>query len=161
MSESLLYTKGASKDNLYKELMPQLESLVLDESNLIANMANTASVLKEAFSWLWIGFYIKDANNLVLGPFQGPLACTRIAFDKGVCGKAYSSKETIVVPDVDQFPNHIACSSLSKSEIVIPAIKNGKVEFVLDVDSEELNQFDLIDKKYLEQVVNLLLQSSN
>jgi GAF domain-containing protein len=161
MSESILYTKGASKEHLYKELIPQLEALIRDESNLIANMANTASALKEVFSWLWIGFYINDINDLVLGPFQGPLACTRIAFDKGVCGKAYSSKETIVVPDVDQFPNHIACSSLSKSEIVIPAIKNGKVEFVLDVDSEELNQFDLTDKKYLEQVVELLLQSSN
>lgn len=157
MSESILYNPNLSREERYKQIIPQLQSLFENENNEIANMANLTSVLKEVFGWLWVGFYLKDKDNLVLGPFQGPLACTRIAFNKGVCGKAYSSESSIIVPNVDEFPGHIACSSLSKSEIVIPGIKEGKVEFVLDIDSDKINDFDKVDQKYLEEIVGLLV----
>ena len=157
MSDSILYDPNLNREDSYQQIIPQLQSLISNEDNQIANMANATSVLKEVFDWLWIGFYLKDKDNLVLGPFQGPLACTRIEFDKGVCGKAYSTKSSIIVPNVDEFPGHIACSSLSKSEIVIPGIKEGKVEFVLDIDSEILNDFDVMDQNYLEKIVKLLV----
>lgn len=147
MSEELSYNKSGDKESLYQEIIPQIESLTSDEENLIANMANVTSVLKEVFDWLWIGFYLKDVNNLVLGPFQGPLACTRIDFSKGVCGACFTKRKTIIVSDVDQFPGHIVCSSLSRSEIVVPGISNGEVLFVLDVDSENLSEYDVTDQK--------------
>src|SRR5687768_8043148 len=128
MAESVAFTVGASRAVRYAEITPQIEALVADEADLIANLANMAAVLKEAFGFLWIGFYLKKDGQLVLGPFQGPVACTRIDFGKGVCGAAWKEKKTILVPDVEQFPGHIACSSASKSEIVLPAFKNGEVK---------------------------------
>ncbi|QNL21953.1 GAF domain-containing protein [Hyphobacterium sp. CCMP332] len=159
MSEELLFTKGADKSTVYEEIIPQIEALIQNEENSTANMANVAAVLKTVFSWLWVGFYIVDRNdqNLVLGPFQGPLACTRIDFGKGVCGQSYANQETIIVPDVDKFPGHIACSSHSKSEIVVPGIFKNKVYFVLDIDSKNLNEFHKEDQRYLEKIVELLV----
>ncbi|MEQ8360788.1 MAG: GAF domain-containing protein [Cytophagales bacterium] len=159
MSEELLFTKGADKTTVYEEIIPQIEALIQNEENSIANMANIAAVLKTAFNWLWVGFYLVDQNdqNLVLGPFQGPLACTRIDLGKGVCGKSYANQETIIVPDVDQFPGHIACSSHSKSEIVIPGKFKNTIYFVLDIDSKNLNAFDKEDQRYLEKIVELLV----
>ncbi len=159
MSEELLFTKGSDKSSLYQEIIPQIETLIHGEENSIANMANIAAVLKTVFNWLWVGFYLVDQNeqNLVLGPYQGPLACTRIDFGKGVCGKAMENQETIIVADVNNFPGHIACSSFSKSEIVIPGKYNDEVYFVLDIDSEKLNAFDTKDRKYLEKIVELLV----
>jgi GAF domain-containing protein len=159
MSDSINFNRFAAKAEKYKDILPQLEALIKGEKNLIANMANVSSVLKEVFEWLWVGFYLSDENDLVLGPFQGPLACTRIAIGKGVCGTAFEKKETIIVPDVDKFPGHIACSSLSRSEIVVPGIRQGKVEFVLDVDSSEKEQFDETDQKFLESIVALLIKN--
>ncbi len=163
MSEELLFTKGSDRESLYREIIPQIEALVNDEASLIANMANVSAVIKEVFGRLWVGFYLLDKkqNNLVLGPFQGPLACTRIEFGKGVCGSAYQKKEVIIVPDVDQFPGHIACSSLSKSEIVIPGILNKEVIFVLDIDSKDLNEFDEMDKLYLEKIVGIIINQES
>ncbi len=149
------------KKELYKALMPQIESLFKGEMDMIANMANLTAVLRDAFQYLWIGFYLVKGNELVLGPFQGPLACTRIAFGKGVCGKSWEKKEILIVPDVDQFPGHIACSSESRSEIVIPGILDGKVKFVLDVDSLLLNEFDETDAHYLHLMIDRLLQYSD
>ena len=160
MSEEIHLSSYTSKEDRYKELLPQIEALLSEEANGIANMANITAVLKEAFNWLWVGFYLHDQKNLVLGPFQGPLACTRIDFNKGVCGAAYSKKETVIVSDVNAFPGHIACSALSKSEIVIPGIKGEKVLFVLDIDSDQLSSFDETDKKYLEQLLDILLKVS-
>lgn len=154
MSEELYITRG-TKEEQYQALLPQLEALVTGESDLVANMANISAVLKAQFDFFWVGFYIVKADELVLGPFQGPLACTRIAKGKGVCGTAWARRETLVVPDVDAFPGHIACSSLSKSEIVVPVIEEGEVVAVLDVDSEYLNHFDEVDAKYLTQIVKL------
>lgn len=159
MSESISYNRFAAKVEKYEDILPQVKALLGDEHNRIANMANVCAVLKEVFDWLWVGFYLNDGNDLVLGPFQGPLACTRIAFGKGVCGTAFSRQQTIIVPDVDKFPGHIACSSLSRSEIVIPGIHAGKVEFVLDIDSEETDQFDSSDQKYLKRLVEMLIRS--
>lgn len=141
----------------YDSLLPQLDALLTGETDLTANLANTAAALREAFGFFWVGFYLAKENQLVLGPFQGPIACTRIAFNKGVCGAAYSRRETILVPDVEQFPGHIACSSASKSEVVVPIFDaSGAVAMVLDIDSDQLNDFDQIDVRGLEQVAALL-----
>lgn len=158
MAENLIIPDTADKAAKYDALLPQIEALTGGETNLIANLANTAAVLKEAFGWLWVGFYfVENDDQLVLGPFQGPIACTRINYGKGVCGTSWKSGETIIVPDVDQFPGHIACSSLSKSEIVVPLKDSmGKIHGVLDIDSADYNQFDEIDQKYLEKVVQVL-----
>lgn len=156
MAEHLIITSDDKKSK-YQELIPQLAGLVSGETDCIANMANISAALAMTFNWLWVGFYLVKANNLVLGPFQGPIACTRIHFDKGVCGKAWSSKKVQIVPDVSLFAGHIACSSLAKSEIVLPLINsNGDVWAVLDVDSQELNTFNEIDAFYLEQILVLL-----
>lgn len=155
MSENLVI-KGGSKRELYENLLPQLESLIEIETDVIANMANVSACLKNTFNFWWVGFYRVIGDELVLGPFQGPLACTRIKKGKGVCGTAWKSAQTIVVPDVDKFPGHIACSSLTKSEIVVPINKNGVVVAVLDIDSEKSANFDDTDKEYLEKLVALM-----
>ena len=156
MTEALIIPKEGSKEERYESIYSQLKALTEDEPDLIANMANIASALKEAFGYFWVGFYRVVGDQLVLGPFQGPVACTRIAFGRGVCGTAWQKKQTMIVPDVDQFPGHIACSSLSRSEIVIPVFKESEVVAVLDVDSDELNSFDAVDASYLENIVSLL-----
>jgi GAF domain-containing protein len=145
-----------SKEERYEALIPQLKSLISAETDQIANYANVSAALKEVFDFLWVGFYRVSDKVLVLGPFQGPIACTRIAYGKGVCGFAWQEGKTIIVPDVDQFPGHIACSSRSKSEIVVPVVKEANILAVLDVDSELLNNFDEIDAKYLEIICALL-----
>lgn len=156
MAEDLHIPYGASKEETYQALLPQLQALTEGEPDIIANMANIASVLKEAFGFFWIGFYRVAGAQLVLGPFQGPVACTRIAYGKGVCGTAWKEGRTLIVPDVEQFPGHIACSSLSRSEIVIPVKSNGAVIAVLDVDSDLPDHFDEIDARYLENMMGLL-----
>ena len=157
MAESIAFTRTATRAQVYNELLPQIESLISEETDLIANLANVAAVLKEAFSFFWIGFYLKKEDQLVLGPFQGPLACTRIDLDKGVCGAAYAKRETIIVPDVDEFPGHIACSSASRSEIVTPIFgPSGEVFGVLDVDSDVPGDFGPNDKAGLEAVCCLI-----
>lgn len=157
MAETLILPKSSERDKVYKILFPQIEALIEGESDLIANQANIAAALKEAFSFLWVGFYWVKENQLVLGPFQGPIACTRITFDRGVCGQAYRTKKTVVVPDVNQFPGHIACSSLSKSEIVVPILNPaGEVSGVLDVDSQRHSDFDEVDISGLEAIIRLL-----
>lgn len=155
MSEDLQIITG-TKHEQYESLLPQIKAVVEGETDLIANLANTCACLKEQFNWLWVGFYIVKGDELVLGPFQGPLACTRIRNGKGVCGTSWQKKETLIVPDVNSFPGHIACSSLSLSEIVVPVIRNGEVVAVLDVDSDKYNSYDETDKKYLEEVVSYL-----
>src|ERR1700743_559005 len=155
MAEDLTITQSTDKQEQYQSLIPQIEALLYDENDLVANQANICAALKEQFRWFWIGFYMVKGGELVLAPFQGPIACTRIAKGKGVCGAAWEQGKTLIVPDVDAFPGHIACSSLSRSEIVIPVYHNNEVIGVLDVDSEELDQFDEIDAKYLEQIVKL------
>ena len=155
MSEDLQVIKG-TKEEQYKSLVPQIKAVVEGENDLIANLANTSACLKEQFNWLWVGFYIVKDNELVLGPFQGPLACTRISKGKGVCGTSWEKKQSIIVADVNAFPGHIACSSLSVSEIVIPVIRANNVVAVLDVDSELYNHFDETDQRYLEEVVSFL-----
>lgn len=155
MSENLVI-KGGSKRELYENLLPQLESLIEGETDVIANMANVSACLRDTFNFWWVGFYRVIGDELILGPFQGPLACTRIKKGKGVCGTAWKSAQTIVVPDVDKFPGHIACSSLTQSEIVVPINKNGVVVAVLDIDSEKADNFDDIDKVFLEKVAKLL-----
>ena len=155
MSEDLTIIEG-SKTETYQSLIPQIKGLLEGEPDLVANLANTAAALKEQFRWLWVGFYIVKENELVLGPFQGPVACTRIRKGRGVCGSSWEKAETLIVPDVEAFPGHIACSSLSRSEIVVPIIRNKEVVAVLDVDSELLDQFDETDKQYLEEIVQLL-----
>lgn len=152
MSEGIYYNESLSKEENYVQLLPQLKALVEGEEDLTANLANISAVLKTAFNWWWAGFYLVKQEELVLGPFQGPVACTRIALGKGVCGAAWQQRNTIVVPDVDAFEGHIACSSDAKSEIVVPIIKWGKVVAVLDADSEHLAHFDDTDKKYLEEL---------
>ena len=154
MAESIQFTTGAERSRIYTELTPQVEALLEGETDLVANLANVAAVLKEAFGFFWVGFYLKKGDELVLGPFQGPLACTRIAFDSGVCGHAYTTRETVIVPNVDEFPGHIACSSASKSEIVLPLFDgNGGVFGVLDVDSDKLDDFSEIDAEGLKAIV--------
>lgn len=157
MSEIILIPENASRAAIYEAILPQIEALISDEPDLIANLANIAAVLKTAFDFFWVGFYIKKENQLVLGPFQGPIACTRIQFNKGVCGHSYTTKQTIIVPDVEAFPGHIACSSASKSEIVLPIFnKNQEVTMVLDVDSDQLNDFSEIDAIGLKRIVDLI-----
>lgn len=155
MAEDLTITKGAKKEQ-YESLLPQIEALLTGEPNLVANLANIAAALKEQFNWFWVGFYWVIEDELVLGPFQGPVACTRIKKGRGVCGTAWEKASTIIVDDVEKFPGHIACSSLSKSEIVVPVFKGGKVLGLLDVDSSELSQFDATDQVYLEKIVALI-----
>ncbi len=160
MAEDLQIITGTKADQ-YESLIPQLKALLEGEPDLVANMANTVAALKEQFGWFWVGFYIiKTSENkseeLVLGPFQGPVACTRIKKGRGVCGASWEQAKTLIVPDVEKFPGHIACSSLSKSEIVVPVIRNNEVIAVLDVDSDEYDQFDTTDQQYLEEIVNLI-----
>lgn len=155
MAEELIISAG-SKEEKYRELVPQVKAVVEAETDLIANMANVASMLHETFGFWWTGFYRVVDGVLVLGPFQGPLACTRIKKGKGVCGTAWERGATVIVPDVDAFPGHIACSSLSRSEIVVPVQRDGEVIAVLDIDSKDLATFDEVDKKYLEEVVSVL-----
>ena len=155
MAEDLLITKG-TKEEQYESLLPQIEALLEGEPDLIANLANITGALKEQFNWLWIGFYLVKGDELVLGPFQGPVACTRIKKGRGVCGTSWARAETLIVPDVEKFPGHIACSSLSRSEIVVPLVAKGSVKGVLDVDSEQPDQFDSIDQRYLEEIVALI-----
>jgi GAF domain-containing protein len=165
MAEDLHIIQG-TKEEQYQQLIPQIKGLLTGEPDLIANLANICAALKEQFGWLWVGFYwVKPLGSaqeeLVLAPFQGPVACTRIRKGKGVCGTSWAEAKTLIVPDVEQFPGHIACSSLSRSEIVIPVIRNGKVLGVLDVDSTDLNTFDSIDQHYLEEIVSLIEITSN
>lgn len=152
MAENLIISAG-SKEEKYQDLLPQIKGLVTGEPNLMANLANVAAALKETFGFFWVGFYLVEHDELVLGPFQGPIACTRIRKGKGVCGTSWLEDKTLLVPDVDAFPGHIACSSASKSEIVVPIRKYDQVVAVLDVDSDQLNDFDEIDQKYLEELM--------
>lgn len=151
-----LHLSAQSKEEIYKELLPQIKHLIEDEKDEVANLANIAAALKTAFDFFWVGFYMKKDSQLVLGPFQGPVACTRIDFDKGVCGACFTAQLPIIVPDVDLFPGHIACASASRSEIVIPIFKKGEIVGVLDVDSDQLDHFDQLDQKYLTEICTLL-----
>lgn len=155
MAEDLAIATG-SKEEQYEALLPQIKGLLEGETDLIANLANIAGALKEQFDWLWIGFYLVKNDELVLGPFQGPVACTRIRKGKGVCGSSWAQAQTLIVPDVEKFPGHIACSSLSRSEIVVPLIRNNEVVAVLDADSIDLATFDDTDKLYLEKIVDMV-----
>ena len=155
MAEDLTIIKG-TKEEQYETLLPQIKALLEGETDLVANLANVAAALKEQFGWLWVGFYLVKEDELVLGPFQGPVACTRIRKGRGVCGTAWAKGETIVVADVEKFPGHIACSSLSRSEIVIPLFNGSEVAGVLDIDSDSLNMFDDVDKKYLEELCKVI-----
>ncbi len=155
MAEDLKIKEG-TKAEQYAALLPQIKGLLEGEPDQIANMGNTVAALKEQFGWLWVGFYIVKNSELVLGPFQGPVACTRIRKGKGVCGTAWAEKRTLIVPDVENFPGHIACSSLSKSEIVVPLIRESEVWAVLDIDSDRLDAFNDTDKEFLEQITCLL-----
>lgn len=165
MAEDLHIIQG-TKEEQYAELIPQIKALLEGEPDLTANLANICAALKEQFGWLWVGFYLvkpssakafsEKSEELVLGPFQGPVACTRIRKGRGVCGSSWAEAKTLIVPDVEKFPGHIACSSLSKSEIVVPVIRNNKVVAVLDVDSIELNTFDATDQQYLEEIINFI-----
>ena len=155
MAEELIKLEG-SKEAIYQGLLPQIKSLISVESDKIANMANVCAALKETFDFLWVGFYLVKQDELVLGPFQGPIACSRIQKGKGVCGAAWQNAQTILVPDIELFPGHIACSSLSKSEIVLPVFSKNEIIGVLDVDSVRLNEFDEIDQKYLEEILLIL-----
>lgn len=156
MAEELIISRSTDKQERYKTLIPQLESLIVGETDTTANLANIAAALKQTMDFFWVGFYLVKGEQLVLGPFQGPVACTRINFGKGVCGTSWKEKKVILVPDVDAFPGHIACSSASRSEIVLPAFKNGEVALVLDVDSDKLNDFDETDHQYLQQAIHLI-----
>ena len=156
MAEELIISASVSKKEKYQTLLPQLESLIGDETDLIANLSNVAAALRQTMNFFWVGFYLVKETQLVLGPFQGPIACTRINFGKGVCGTSWKEGRTIIVPNVDEFPGHIACSSASKSEIVLPAFKDGKVALVLDVDSDNLNDFDETDRNALEKIMRLI-----
>ncbi|HEX3080124.1 MAG TPA: GAF domain-containing protein [Puia sp.] len=156
MAEELIIKTG-TREEQYLELIPQIAGLLEGEPDLIANMANITAALKEQFGWLWIGFYIVKENELVLGPFQGPIACTRIKKGRGVCGTAWEQMKTIIVEDVNQFPGHITCSSLSKSEIVLPLIRNNEVVAVLDVDHSEYSTFDKTDELFLSEIISLIV----
>lgn len=155
MAEDLVVHNG-TKEEQYKALLPQIKGLLQGETDLIANLANVAAALKEQFGWLWVGFYLVKGEELVLGPFQGPVACTRIKKGRGVCGTSWATAESLIVPDVEKFPGHIACSSLSKSEIVLPLLKDGKVVGVLDVDSDALGSFNDTDQYHLQQIISLI-----
>ncbi len=156
MAESVAFTKTADRSVIYAEIAPQIEALVAGETDLVANLANIAAVLKEAFGFFWVGFYMAKDHQLVLGPFQGPLACTRIDFDKGVCGHAYTTREVVIVPNVDEFPGHIACSSAARSEIVLPIMDGDRVFGVLDVDSDRLSDFSEADREGLGRVIGII-----
>ncbi len=156
MAEDLAITKGTKKQQ-YETLLPQIFALINGEPDVIANLANITAALREQFGWLWVGFYLVKENELVLGPFQGSIACTRIQMGRGVCGTAWANATTLIVPNVEKFAGHIACSSLSKSEIVLPIIRDEKVVGVLDVDSEHLDYFDEVDKNYLEQLIQKVI----
>jgi GAF domain-containing protein len=157
MAESIAFSKSADRETIYEELFPQIESLIAEETDLVANLANVAAVLKEAFGFFWVGFYLAKDKELVLGPFQGPLACTRIKFGDGVCGQAFSSAKTLIVPDVDKFPGHIACSSASRSEIVVPVLDaENRPVGVLDVDSDKLGDFSETDAAGLGRITALI-----
>ena len=155
MAEDLLIAEG-SKTEKYQSIIPQIKGLIEGEPDLVANLANVAAALKEQFGWFWVGFYLVKDNELVLGPFQGPVACTRIRKGRGVCGASWEKAQTLVVPDVEAFPGHIACSSLSRSEIVVPILSAGEVVGVLDVDSDQLNHYDQTDRLYLEEIVSMI-----
>ncbi|PQA56122.1 GAF domain-containing protein [Siphonobacter curvatus] len=157
MAENLFIPETTSRQELYESLVPQIEALVEGEDDFVANLANIAAALKQTFDFFWVGFYLRKNNQLVLGPFQGPIACTRIDFNKGVCGHAYTTQQTVLVPDVDAFPGHIACSSASRSEIVLPAFDvNQEVFLVLDVDSDQLDDFHEEDRQGLEQIMRII-----
>ena len=156
MAEDLKIIQTERKEAKYISLIPQIESLIQGEGDLIANLANITAALKEQFKWFWVGFYLVKGEELVLGPFQGPVACTRIKKGKGVCGASWAQQEIVIVPDVDQFPGHIACAAASRSEIVLPLLKGNEVVGVLDVDSEYLAHFDDVDAKYLKEIVELI-----
>ncbi len=156
MSETLFLPQSGTKEEIYQALLPQVDALISGEKDLVANLANIAAALREAFGFFWVGFYVVQGQELVLGPFQGPIACTRIAYGRGVCGTAWKEQKTQLVPDVEAFPGHIACSSASKSEIVVPAFQDGEVFLVLDVDSDQLDDFDAVDQRYLEELMQLL-----
>jgi len=155
MSEDLILSTGPKAEQ-YESLLPQIQSMLHAEKDLIANLGNITAALKQQFNWLWVGFYLVKNDELVLGPFQGPVACTRIRKGKGVCGTSWAEAKTIIVPDVEKFPGHITCSSLSRSEIVVPVIRNSEVVAVLDVDSDELNSFDSTDQNYLEKLASVI-----
>jgi L-methionine (R)-S-oxide reductase len=155
MAEDLVIVKG-NKQEQYTSLIPQVQALLSYETDLIANLANVAAALKEQFGWLWVGFYLVKGESLVLGPFQGPVACTRIRKGSGVCGTAWQQAATLVVPDVNTFPGHIACNSASRSEIVVPVVRNGAVVAILDADSTDLAAFDETDRIYLEELVSII-----
>ena len=155
MADDLTIVAG-NKIYKYESLLPQIKALIEGEEDLIANLANICAALKEQFDWLWVGFYLVKNDELVLSPFQGPVACTRIKKGRGVCGKSWADKTTLLVPDVEKFAGHISCSSLSKSEIVVPVIRSNEVVAVLDADSENLNYFDETDKKFLEEIVSMI-----
>lgn len=156
MAEELIISTSTDKQERYKTLIPQIQSLIEGEPDVVANLSNIAAALKQTMNFFWVGFYIVKENQLVLGPFQGPIACTRINLGKGVCGTSWKEKKIILVPNVDEFPGHIACSSASKSEIVLPAFKNGEVALVLDVDSDKLNDFDATDEQELCTVMRMV-----
>jgi len=157
MSEEIVFNAKGTRDEIYREILPQIEALVAGSTDAIANFANVAAVLKQVFGFFWVGFYrVTEPQVLTVGPYQGDLACVRIPFDQGVCGAAARSQETIIVPDVDKFPGHIACSSLSRSEIVVPFVKDGQTRFVLDVDSDTPDDFGRTDQLYLERIVALV-----
>ncbi len=156
MAENLILSHSTDKTSRYQALIPQIEALTTGEPDVIANLSNIAAALKQTMNFFWVGFYLVKNNELVLGPFQGPIACTRIAYGKGVCGASWKEKKTILVANVDEFPGHIACSSDSKSEIVLPALKNNEVALVLDVDSDKLNDFDEADAKYLGKLMTII-----
>jgi GAF domain-containing protein len=159
MAEAVQFSRSASREQIYAEITPQIDALIAGETDRIANLANIAAVLREALGFFWVGFYIAKDGELVLGPFQGTVACTRIAFDSGVCGHAYTTRETVIVPNVDEFPGHIACSTASKSEIVVPIFKGDEVFGVLDVDSDRLDDFSAVDRKGLKEIVNVIERS--
>jgi len=160
MAEDLQISTG-TREERYQTLLPQLEGILSTEKDWVANMSNFAAALKEQFDWFWIGFYlVVSEDELLVGPFQGPVACTRIKKGRGVCGTSWQKQETVVVPDVEQFPGHIACSSRSRSEIVLPIRKDGKIIGVLDIDSEDLNSFSEIDQKWLEKMLDILVDAS-
>ncbi|MCO6359778.1 GAF domain-containing protein [Roseivirga pacifica] len=156
MAEELIVSNTATKEEKYQSLIPQIEALVTGEPDLTANLANIAAALKYGMDFFWVGFYLVKDDELVLGPFQGPIACTRIRKGKGVCGTSWERAETVLVENVDEFPGHIACSSDSKSEIVLPAMKDGEVALILDVDSDRLSDFDATDQQYLEQLMRVV-----
>jgi GAF domain-containing protein len=156
VAEAVAFSSGAERGTIYNEIVPQIASLLEGEPDVIANLANVAAVLKQAFGFFWVGFYLAKDGELVLGPFQGPLACTRIKFGEGVCGHAYSTRETVIVPDVDQFPGHIACATESRSELVVPIVVSGECVGVLDVDSDKLDDFSQTDADGLGRVVGII-----